>query len=173
MLLVSAMVMGLRHPLVYNEHGVTDSVWSIVHRATTFGGSLAFFVGGAAGALYLINNWRLRRKLLPAAGPKLGSLERQESLVNAAVTIGFGLMSVGLVTGLIWIVARHAEPASKGWSHAKITLAAGAWVVYALALHTPLTIRLRGRRAAILSIVGALLAIGAVLAAALGSGGTQ
>jgi ABC-type uncharacterized transport system permease subunit len=165
LLLVGAMVMGGRH-----EHFYTDNAWSAVHRVMTFGGSLAFFIAGAAGALYLINNWRLRRKLLPAAGIRLGSLERQESLVNAAVTIGFGLMSVGLVTGLIWLVYLHKMPANRLWSHTKFVLGACVWLIYALALHTPLTVRLRGRRAAILSIVGAVLTLGALLAAALGSG---
>lgn len=171
LLLIGAMVMGSRHPLIYSEHQFTDLIWSIVHRTTTFGGTLAFLIAGAAGAIYLITNVRLRRKLLPAASPGLGSLERQESLVNAAVTIGFALMSVGLVTGVIWVWSRHAEPASRWWSHAKITLGACAWLIFALALHTPLTIRLRGRRAAILSITGAVVILAAVLAAVLGSGG--
>ena len=93
-------------------------------------------------------------------------------MINAAVTIGFGLMSIGLVTGSIWLVYRHATPANLSWSRTKIILAGSLWLVYALALHTPLTIRLRGRRAAILSIIGAVLTLGAILAAVLGSGGT-
>ena len=49
LLLIGAMVMGWRHPLVYTDHVETDIIWSAVHRTTTFGGSLAFFIAGAAG----------------------------------------------------------------------------------------------------------------------------
>jgi ABC-type transport system involved in cytochrome c biogenesis permease subunit len=46
----------------------------------------------------------------------------------------------------------------------KVLLASIAWVVYALVLHSPINPSFRGRRAAVLSVVGFALMIGAFVA---------
>src|SRR5438270_504988 len=72
--------------------------WLWVHWVTAYGGAVAFAVAGAVGAMYLIANRRLRTKNL-APGTTLGSLERLEHLTLMAVTLGFALLTIGLVTG--------------------------------------------------------------------------
>ncbi len=53
----------------------------------------------------------------------------------------------------------------------KVGLAASVWLVYAVVLHAPLNPVFRGRRAAVLSVVGFVLMVGAVVAAQLGKSG--
>ena len=153
LLLVCAAVFGKAQP-----HEYKDTVWHWVHRITSYGGAVAFAVAGAVGTMYLVANRRLRTKrALP--GPNLGSLERLEHLTLAAVTLGFALLTVGAVTGLFGMV-REDKSAPK----TKIVLAVAVWVVYAIVLHSPINPSFRGRKAAVLSVVGFVLMIGTLVA---------
>ncbi len=117
------------------------------------------------GCMYLVVSDRLRRKSAPA-GPYLGSLERLENMTQVAVTWGFALLSLGLVSGLIRIL--HDGPLTQLGAHwmtrPKVLLGFAVWVVYALALHTPINSALRGRKSAMLSIVGFVLMFGTLVA---------
>jgi ABC-type uncharacterized transport system permease subunit len=151
LLLIGAAVFGRTKP-----HEYTSTTWSWVHRAFSYGGAVAFAVAGAMGAMYLVANRRLRMKTA-IGGVQLGSLERLERATLMSVTLGFALLTVGAVTGFVW--ARHGGPIS-GW---KVGLTASVWVVYALVLHSPINPSFRGRKAAILSIVGFVLMLGLVV----------
>jgi ABC-type uncharacterized transport system permease subunit len=152
LLLVGALVIGLTRPQTYDMR----SMWAWLHRACTYGGAAAFAVAGTAGAMYLITNYRLRHKVA-LAGPNLGSLERLEHLTLTAVTLGFALLTVGALLGFMKmrLDQRHAP--------AVMFLSAAVWIVYAIVLHSPINPSFRGRRAAVLSIVGFALMIGTVV----------
>ena len=154
LLLVGAAVFGRSRP-----HEYVPTAWSWTHRVTAYGGALAFAIAGAVGAMYLIVSRRLRSKATPAAGPRLGSLERLEHLTFVSVTLGFALFTVGTVTGLVRMAAggQHTQPA-------KLLLAASVWVVYAIVLHSPINPSFRGRKAAILSVIGFVLMVGTIVA---------
>ena len=151
LLLVGAAVFGGAKP-----HDYARTTWSRVHLVTSYGGALAFAVAGAAGAMYLIVSRRLRAKTA-VAGPNLGSLERLEHLTFVAVTLGFALFTVGLVTGLARLREHPTPPA-------KLMLAVSVWVVYAIVLHSPINPSFRGRKTAILSVIGFLLMVGTIVA---------
>ena len=154
LLLVGAAVFGRAKP-----HEYLNSTWTRVHLAANFGGALAFAVAGAAGAMYLIVSRRLRARTVSPAGPALGSLERLEHLTFVSVTLGFALFTFGSITGLVQMAAndKQAPPA-------KLLLAASVWVVYAIVLHSPINPSFRGRKTAILSVVGFLLMVGTIVA---------
>jgi ABC-type uncharacterized transport system permease subunit len=159
-LLVAAAVFGRTEPHEYVRGG-----WLWVHWVTAYGGAVAFAVAGAVGAMYLIANRRLRAKrVTPGAG--LGSLERLERLTLVSVTLGFALLTIGLVTGL----ARALDPSAHHalgpdwYVQPKVLLAFIAWLVYAVVLHSPINPSFRGRKAALLSVVGFVLIVGAILA---------
>lgn len=138
--------------------------WLWVHWVSAYGGAAALAIAAAGGAMYIVASKKLRQK---TGGPKLGSLERVEHLMMGAVTLGFALLTVGLVTGLIrWMAENQKSPPM-----AKILLAFLAWVVYAIVLHAPWNPRFRGRRAAILSVFGFLLMVGTLIAVQFMSGG--
>lgn len=154
LLLVGAGVFGLAKPHAYNAR----SVWIAVHILTVLGGALGFLVAGAVGVMYLTANRRLRTKrALP--GPGFGSLERLEHLTLTAVTLGFSLLSIGAVTG---VVAMYRE--GRQTPFYKVALTAGVWVVYAIVLHSPINPSFRGRKAAVLSVVGCVLVVGTLVA---------
>lgn len=142
-------------------HPYVGQTWAVVHRLSSYGGAVAFAIAAAGGAMYVLVSARLRRKLpiLPA----LGSLERLERLTMMAVTLGFALLTIGIVTGTVEMLARgeHTDPT-------KVALTVSVWLVYAVVLHAPINPIFRGRRAALLSVLGFVLMIGAVVAAEVG-----
>lgn len=166
LLLVAAAVFGRAKP-----HEYVDTAWSWVHRVTAYGGAAAFAVGCAGGTMFLIVSHRLRSKSARPAGhrpPVLGSLERLEHLMLASVTLGFALLTIGAVTGLAKIaesVGSGRTPLGPHWFlNPKVLLSAGAWLVYAVVLHSPINPSFRGRRAALLSVLGFVLMIGTFVA---------
>ena len=134
------------------EYDVVGSM-AMIHRVSSYAGAAAFAVAAVAGGLYLRQSSRLRHKDVPISRG-FGGLERLEGWSFGATTLGFALLSVGLVTGL----ARIESTVGPAWRWSpKIALACGAWLVYAVALHAPLVPRfsdLRGRGTAWLSVAG-------------------
>ena len=157
LLLVSAAVFGRAKP-----HEYVFSAWSWTHRVTAYSGALVLSVAGAVGAMYLIANRRLRHK---RTAP-LGSLERLEHFTQVSVGFGFPLLTIGLATGLARALnSPHGNELGPLWYQSpKVWLAFGAWVVYALVLHAPINPSFRGRRAALLSVVGLVLMVGVLIA---------
>ena len=155
---VCAAVFGRSAPQTYSP-----SAWNLVHRLTGFGGAVAFGVAAGTGAMYLLANRRLRAKLAPI-GPRLGNLERLEHLTRVSVTLGFALLTIGLLTGLMRTLHGVSEHYRVTLAQPKVVLTFVAWLVYAVVLHSPMLPGLRGRRTAILSIVGFALMVGLLVA---------
>lgn len=157
-LLVSAAVFGRTKP-----HDYLGTTWSWIHLMSAFAGTAAFAVAGASGAMYLIVNHRLRSKRF-APGIQLGSLERLEHLTLLAVSLGFALLTIGLITGMVRAMG-GGNPLGRAWyAQPKVLLTFVAWIVYALVLHSPINPSFRGRRTAMLSVLGFVLLIGVLIA---------
>jgi ABC-type uncharacterized transport system permease subunit len=160
LVLLAAAIFGRERP-----HAYVTGTWSWVHGMAAFGGLAAFFFAGAAGLMYLVANHQLRSKSVPS-GPRFGSLERLERMTFASVTLGFALLTIALITGLA-IISRRGSATSMGahWATSpKVVLTFCIWVVYAVVLHSPINPSFRGRRTAMLSILGLILCLGAVVA---------
>jgi ABC-type uncharacterized transport system permease subunit len=144
-------------------HPYVGQAWKYLHRLTSYTGAAAFAVAAASGAMYVVAARRLRSKQSAAF---LGSLERLERLTMTAVTLGFALLTVGIITGSILMI--HDRLPTSPW---KILLAGAVWIVYAVVLHAPINPIFRGRRAAVLSVLGFVLMMGTLIAVQFGSGG--
>jgi ABC-type uncharacterized transport system permease subunit len=131
--------------------------WAWVHRVTAYGGAVAFAIAAAAGAMYILASKRLRDK--SPVGPQFGSLEGLEHLTLTSVTLGFALLTVGMITGVVQMFGegKHTPPF-------KIVLALSVWLVYGVVLHAPYNPRFRGRKVAVLSMVGFVLMLGTIIA---------
>jgi len=160
LLLLAAAVFGRAKHQQYME-----TTWSYLHVVMLFGCAIPFFVAGAAVVMYLISNHRLRSKSL-SPGPNLGSLERLEHMTLTSVTVGFAMLTIGALMSAPKMAHGHEGGGGGGKPLlAKIALSVAAWVVYAIVLHSPINPRFKGRKVAILSIVGFVLIIGAIVAA--------
>jgi cytochrome c-type biogenesis protein CcsB len=81
----------------------------------------------------------------------IGLAEKLDSLSYRTITVGFLLLSVGLVSGAVW--ANEAWGSWWSWDP-KETWALICWLVYAAYLHTRLIRGWQGRRPAIVASVG-------------------
>ena len=104
-----------------------------------------------------------RSKVAGPRPPTFASLERLEHLMLVSVTVGFALLTIGAVTGLVKIAAGGTRLGADWFLSPKFLLSAGAWVVYAVVLHSPMNPTVRGRRAALLSVIGFALMIGTLV----------
>jgi cytochrome c-type biogenesis protein CcsB len=127
------------------------SRWLAVHTTLAFFGYAAFTIAFSAGIMYLIQEYFLKNKKLGALYRKLPSLDTLDDINYHCLTIGFPLLTVAIITGAIW--AETAWGAYWSWDP-KETWSLITWFVYAALLHGRLTTGWRGRRAAILSIIG-------------------
>lgn len=169
MLLLMAGHFGTTSP-----HPYLPTAYSLVHRVAIFGGTLAFLVAGAMGGMYLLADRNLRHKpkwgeakQAPGHPWMFSSLERLEHLTYSAVTWGFALFTIGVVTGVAWATHGKSRLGPQWYLAPKVLLAVAAWLVFAVVMHTPIAPRLRGRKDAVLSIVGLFLTLAALLAALL------
>ncbi|MGD1276125.1 MAG: cytochrome c biogenesis protein CcsA [Tepidisphaeraceae bacterium] len=160
LMLLCAVIFGRIKPNAYHP----ENLWAWMHPLCSYGGALAFAIAAAGGCMYLILAARLRKKS-PPGGPDLGSLERLERVNHSAAALGFALLTLGMVTGLM--IIHRGAPTRLGphWlASPKVLLAFSVWIVYALALHTPISPALRGRKSAMLSILGFALMFGTIIA---------
>ncbi len=111
----------------------------------------AFVVTTVCGVMYLIQERELKTKHFGAAFQRLPALNTCDEIGYRSMTIGFVLLTLGVVTGIFWNNQRdgrywHNDP--------KEVLALVTWIVYLFMMHYRLTAGWRGRRVAWLSIVG-------------------
>lgn len=137
--------------------------WTYIHLLCSFTGAAAFAIAASTGAMYVLAARRLRSK---QSSVYLGSLERLERLTMTSVVLGFAFLTVGIITGGVLLI--HRGLPTSPW---KIGLTISVWVVYAIVLHAPINPIFRGRRAAVLSVLGFVLMLGTLIAVQFGSAG--
>jgi cytochrome c-type biogenesis protein CcsB len=135
---------------------ILRSLWFYIHIPTTFLGYAAFFVAFSAGIMYLIQENELKRKRPQAFYYRLPSLEVCDDLGYRSLSVGFPLLTVGIVAGALW--ANRALSQSWGWDPT-IVWSFITWLVYAVLIHYRLSAGLRGRQAALMSIVGFIIVL--------------
>lgn len=135
--------------------------WRFFHTVATYLGLLSCGFGAAAGAMYLFVQRRVQAKAHLGQVNPMASLETLENLIIRTATLGFVLLTLSLISGMI-IVTQTDQATSLGeswWASSKVWLAAAAWLVYALLINVRSFSSFRGRRAAWLAIAGLALVI--------------
>jgi ABC-type uncharacterized transport system permease subunit len=121
------------------------------HVAVNVLGLVAFVLAFAVSVAYLIQETMLRRKSLGALFQRLPDLHVLDNLVLLHVTLGFPLLTLGIITGAMWSYRVH---------HSWFVLTNGqvfaflAWGCFAAVLVLRLAVGWRGRRAAIGTMIG-------------------
>lgn len=126
-----------------------QSNWLAIHVITCFLGYASFAVSFGISVLYLAQD---RRDGGKKEGTKwLPSPSVLDEINYRSIVIGFPMLTLGIVTGAAW--ANYAWGAYWSWDP-KETWSLITWFVYAAFLHARLTRDWKGRKAAILSIIG-------------------
>lgn len=109
--------------------------------------SLAF----CGGLMYLLLERELKRKRFGYIFARFPSLDSLDQLNNHCLTAGFVFLTLGIVTGSIW--ARQAWGTYWQWDP-KETWSLITWFVYLIQLHQRFTVGWRGKRAAVMAVIG-------------------
>lgn len=136
---------------------VTDggAAWLFpIHTTLLLFAYASFFIAFSAGVMYLWQERELRLKKFSAVFHRLPSLTTVDDVGSTAASIGFTLLTLGIVTGVIWSQARsgrmfHNDPIE--------FFALLTWVLYLTLLHY--RVQWRGRRAAWLGVAGFTLVL--------------
>jgi cytochrome c-type biogenesis protein CcsB len=145
-----------------------QSRWLLVHTALAFAGDAFFVVAFAGGLLYLVQERQLKRHHAGGFYHRLPSLDLLDRINYRSLTIGFPLLTLGIITGAIW--AENAWGTYWSWDP-KETWSLITWLIYAALVHARLTVGWRGRKAAYLSIFGFLAVLFTFLGVSLILGG--
>ena len=131
---------------------ILKSLFLPIHTLLAFFGYAALFVAFAMGLLYLIQERELK-----ARSPRttfyylVPSLERCDTISGRSVAVGFGFLTLAIVTGLLWSYSargRYWSWDAKEWS------ALLAWLIYVVLILARFRTGWGGRRAALVGIAG-------------------
>jgi len=128
-----------------------QSYWLGIHTFLAFLGNAAFAVAFGIGIMYLIQEHHLKSKRLGGLFQRLPNLQLLDEVNYRLISLGFPLLTLAIITGAIW--AEGAWGSYWRWDPKEVWSLI-TWFIYALVLHARLTAGWRGRRAAILSIIG-------------------
>ncbi|MES0396025.1 MAG: cytochrome c biogenesis protein CcsA [Syntrophobacteria bacterium] len=127
------------------------SFWLTLHVATMFIGMAIFALAFCAGIMYLLQERQIKSKSFGLLYRRLPSLEVLDSLNYVCLTFGFPLITIGFISGFVY--AGAAWQSFWHWDPREI-LSVVTWLIYAVLLHERLAVGWRGRRAAIMAIIG-------------------
>ncbi|MCU0599150.1 MAG: c-type cytochrome biogenesis protein CcsB [Desulfobacterales bacterium] len=139
-------------PEAPGAHGeLFKNLWLILHVVIIFIGEAALALACGTGILYLIQDHAIKSKTNRFFHKRLPSLEFLDVTGYVFIFTGFTLLTIGLITGFIYA----QQVWGRFWSWDPKEIWSGiTWLIYAALLHERLVAGWRGRRAAIMAIIG-------------------
>lgn len=147
MLIVSSAL----HGQVRQLPPILQSNWFWFHSLMAFISYAAFAIACGVAVMYLIQRHFLKRRHFGGLFQKLPPLETLDEISYRSLAVGFPLLTIAIISGAIW--SEQAVGSYWVWDP-KQTWSLISWFIYAALLHGRMTIGWRGKRAAILSIIG-------------------
>ncbi len=140
-----------QHTSYSGASALMKNPWASVHLVFSFLALAIFALSFILGIMFIIEEFQLKYKVLPKLFLKMPSLDSLERVHARALSVGFILLTGGIVSGAGWAKSVTGyyffEDARQLW-------AIIAWLIYALFLQSRLLAGWRGRRGVILSLIG-------------------
>lgn len=127
------------------------SFWVYLHVGLSFMGVAALTLAGLGGLFYLVQERQIKGKKFGFFYRRLPSLEQLDALNYRCLTLGFPLLTAGIIIGSLY--AQYTLGRFFSFDPKEI-LTLIAWLIYAVLLHERLAVGWRGRRAALLALCG-------------------
>jgi ABC-type transport system involved in cytochrome c biogenesis permease subunit len=124
-------------------------LWGRLHGWLVFLAGVGVCIGFLASLMYLIQARQLRTKKMPPRGPRLLSLERLEEMNRRAITLAFPLLTAGVILGSFILFGSDRL----SWTDPHVLSACVLWVAFAVMLYLRYGRHMRGRQAAVWTIV--------------------
>ncbi|HKY09235.1 MAG TPA: cytochrome c biogenesis protein CcsA [Candidatus Binatia bacterium] len=134
-----------------------QTYWLPVHVTLAFLGNAVLAVAFGVSLIYLLQERHLKHKKMTAVMKRFPPLESLDRLNYLLLVWGFPLMTLGIVTGVLWAGIHWGNYWS--WDPRQISSSI-AWLLYGALLHARLTAGLRGKKAAILTMFGFCVVLG-------------
>ena len=130
---------------------IFKNFWLILHVVVIFIGEAGFALACGLGLLYLIQENAIKTKKRRFFFRRLPSLDLLDATGYACIVVGFTMLTLGLITGFVY--AKSVWGRFWSWDPKEVWSGI-TWLFYAALLHERLTVGWRGRRSAIMAIVG-------------------
>lgn len=153
-LVAIVMIISLRLPAegtVVQAKTLFSNIWLVSHVVIIFIGEAAFALACGAGLLYILQERAIKTKHHGFFFKRLPALELLDNTGYACIVVGFSLLTLGLITGFVY--AKSIWGSFWSWDPKEVWSGI-AWLIYAALLHGRLALGWRGRKAAIMSIIG-------------------
>ena len=108
------------------------SNWLYIHTPLAILGHVALFIAFSAAILYLIQERELKSKSPRMFYHRFPSLEICDDLAYKSLAIGFPLMTLGIISGVLWA---HMANWAQWEFDAKIMGSFITWLIYLLLIH--------------------------------------
>ncbi len=134
-----------------------ESFWLPLHVTLAFLGNAVFALAFGVSFIYLLQERHLKHKKMTALLKRFPPLESLDRLNLMLLVWGFPLMTLGILTGSLWAGIHWGDY----WSWEPREISSGiAWLFYGAILHGRITAGLRGKKAALLTMVGFCVVLG-------------
>jgi ABC-type uncharacterized transport system permease subunit len=137
--------------------------WAHSHVLLASAGLACLAMSGVAGFLFLVEHRRIKAKRPLDPRFPLPSLEALDRVNLASLAVGFPLLTLGLVTGLLWVHAVRGTFVAGGQHEVWLAV---SWVVYAVLV----AVRFAARQGARPAAASAVAAFGFLTFAVIGVG---
>jgi ABC-type transport system involved in cytochrome c biogenesis permease subunit len=139
---------------------VLHSPWFGVHVASLLFAYASFGLAGVLGLIYVLQFKEIKKKQLGYFYTRLPSLQTLDAMNSRAVAIGWTLLTIGVVVGVVWagqareefVDNKNLDAMSLG--DPKVFISVVTWAVYSFAMLSRRMMGWTGRRAALLSASG-------------------
>jgi len=139
-----------------NANAAFKGFWFYSHIIMAFAGDATLALACGTGILYLLQENAIKTKHPGFFFRRLPSLDLLDNVGYTCLTTGFALLTIGLVTGFIYAKNLWGQ----FWSgDVKEVFSVATWLTYAILLHFRFRAGWRGRKSAIMTIVGFLIIV--------------
>ncbi|MBF8275185.1 MAG: resC ccsA 3 [Candidatus Brocadiaceae bacterium] len=135
-----------------------QNFWLVAHIIPIFVGYAAFTISFSLSIMYLTQQRQLKLKLFGALFNKLPSLEGIDKLMWKTLSLGFPLLTLGLVFGAFWVRTQNIL-GDMWYLDYKVILGLATWLTYAALLHMRLVASFHGTKVACMTIAGFCLVL--------------
>jgi len=150
MLFGSTFSYQIREPLVPILH----SWWLPIHVILALAGNAVFALMAIGGFMYILQERLIKNKRIGRFHKLLPALETLDKINRHGLPFGFFLLTLGIMSGALW--AGSVWGFYWSWDP-KETWSLITWFAYAAMVHQRIVLGWRGKRAAVLALIGFVL----------------
>ncbi|HHO76794.1 MAG TPA: hypothetical protein ENN05_10260 [Deltaproteobacteria bacterium] len=125
--------------------------WHLLHTLSVIAGEAFLVVAFITSVVYLIHERIIKKGAIHSMVSSLPPLAVLDKILYTCLSSGFIAITIGMILGALWTSSLDLE-----YAHIAPKILSGilTWFVFAFSVHQRFAIRWRGRRTAIITIIG-------------------